>query len=64
MRKRFDAVGEGLVGADAGEGDVGPVLVELFPGVVDRVAPPAVLVFVAIVGGLLSSEPCDVRPRR
>ena len=29
--QRFDAVGEGLVGADAGEGDVGPVLVEPCP---------------------------------
>ena len=42
--ERFDAVGEGLVGADAGERDVGPVLVEPFPSVVDRTAAPAVLV--------------------
>ena len=57
--QRFDAVGEGLVGADAGEGDVGPVLVEPFPGVVDRVAPPTVVLFVAVVGGLFSGEPSD-----
>ena len=56
----FDAVGEGLVGADAGEGDAGPVLVELFPGVVDRVAPPTVLFLVSVVGGLFSGEPGDL----
>ena len=52
--ERFDAVGEGLVGADAGERDVGPVLVEPFPRVVDRAATPAVLLLVAIVRGLLA----------
>ncbi len=57
--QRFDAVGEGLVGADADERDVGPVLVEPFPRVVDRAATPAVLLLVAIVGGLLTGEAFD-----
>ncbi len=55
--ERFDAVGEELVGAEADERHVGPVLVEPFPRVVDRAATPAVLPLVSIVRGLLRGEP-------
>ena len=55
----FDAVGEGLIGADTGESDVGPVLVEPVPQRVDLVASPTVSVFMAVVGGLFSGEPLD-----
>ena len=51
-----DAVGEWLVGTDAGEGNVGPMPVEAIPGLFDRLATPAIGVFVVVVGGLLGSE--------
>ena len=62
--QRFDAVGEGLVGADTGERDVGPVLVEPLPGAVDRTAAPTVLLLVAVVGGLFAGVAARLAPRR
>ena len=50
--QRFDAVGEGLVGANTAERYVRPVLIEPLPGAFDRTAAPTVLLLVAVVGGL------------
>ena len=57
--ERVDAVGEGLVGADAGEGDVGPVDVEPIERGGDRVAPPALDPFERVVGDLVCLEAVD-----
>ena len=55
----FDAVGEGLVGVDAGDGDVGPVLVEAGEGGGDGVVTPPVGVDEPVVGVLVVAKPAD-----
>ena len=57
--ERVDAVGEGLVGADAGEGDVGPVGVEPIERRGDRIAPPILDPLERVVGGLVCFEAAD-----
>ncbi len=59
--QRCNAVGEGLVGADTGESDVGPVLIEPVPRCVDRTAAPTVLLLVPVVGRLFAGVPLDSR---
>jgi hypothetical protein len=46
-----------LVGADARQRDVGPVLIESVPCIVHCLAAPAVRLFVVVMGGLFAGEP-------
>src|SRR3954470_5178656 len=55
------AVGEGLVGESAGEGDVGPVVVEPVLAGGGGVVAPAFALAEAVVGVLFAREPFDLR---
>ena len=50
---------KGLVGANAGDGDVGPVLIEAHEGPLDRLSTPSVGALVLVVCSLFAGQPCD-----